>query len=177
MLMWGDIILQHPDHLREIPKDVIVLSWGYSAEPSFDRAILPFKQSGLEFIVCPGVSNWNRILPDFGTSEVNIHNFVRDGVKNRAIGMLNTTWNDDGETLFGPDWYGLAFGAECAWNGSATSVEQFNRRIGAVLFGETSDHFGQAISLLGRTHTMPNYQSMMDSRFWQFDDGQAAGNA
>ena len=36
-----------------------------------------------------------------------------------------------------------------------TTPEQFNRRIGAVLFGEPGDHFGQAIELLGQTHRCP----------------------
>ena len=175
MMMWGDIILQHPENLRDIPKNTILLTWGYSAETSFDHQIQPFKQAGLDFIVCPGVSNWSRILPDFTTSATNIHNFVRDGIKSGTLGVLNTTWNDDGETLFGPDVYGLAYGAECAWNGSTTSIDQFNRRIGAVLFGEQGDHFGRAIELLGKTHGLSGYRAMMDSRFWDVEEGKLPG--
>ncbi len=172
MMMWGDIILQHPEHLKEIPKDSIMLAWGYGPEASFEKTITPFKNAGFEFFVCPGVSNWNRILPDFSTSVTNIHNYIRDGAALGASGMINTTWNDDGETLFGPDVYAIAYGAECAWNGSTTTTEQFNKRIGAVLFGEHGDSFGKAIALLGKTHSLPGYQSMMDARFWQMDEGK-----
>jgi len=101
MMMWGDIILQHPEHLKEIPKDTIMLTWGYGARPSFEHQIVPFKKSGYEFFVCPGVSCWSRILPDFGVAVTNIHNFVRDGARHGAIGMLNTAWDDDGETTPG----------------------------------------------------------------------------
>ena len=65
MMMWGDIILHHPENLKEIPTDTIMLTWGYHAEDSFENQIIPFAKSGYEFFVCPGVNNWNRILPDF----------------------------------------------------------------------------------------------------------------
>jgi len=169
MMMWGDIILQHPDKLDQIPKDTVMLTWGYGPRESFEDQILPFKNSGYEFFVCPGISNWSRILPDFAVATTNIRNFVRDGVKLGAIGMLNTDWEDDGEALQGYRWHGHAWGAECAWNASATTPEDFNRRIGAVLFGEPGDRFGQAIELLAQTHKLPGMQGMQNRRFWEPD--------
>ena len=169
MMMWGDIILQHPDRLDEVPKDTIMLTWGYAPSPSFESQIKPFVESGYEFFVCPGINNWSRILPDFGATTTNIHNFVRDGAKLGAIGMLNTAWEDDGEALGGYKWHGYAWGAECAWTGSATTPEEFNARIGAVLFGEKTDHFGQAIELLSQTHGLAGMQGMNNRRFWQDD--------
>jgi hexosaminidase len=167
MMMWGDIILKHPEHLVTIPKDTVMLTWGYSARDSFAHQILPFTRSGYEFFVCPGVNNWSRILPDFSTATTNIGNFVRDGVHHGALGMLNTEWKDDGETLRGPSWHGYAWGAECAWTGSTTAPEDFDRRIGAVLFGEPGDHFGQAIALLGQTHRLAGTDGMYNRRFWE----------
>ena len=169
MMMWGDIILRHPKHLEEIPKDVVMLTWGYGPSASFEGQIVPFAKSGYEFFVCPGVSNWSRILPDFGVATTNIGHFVRDGVKHGAIGMLNTAWEDDGEALNAPKWHGHAWGAECAWTGSATPPEAFNRRIGAVVFGEKGDRFGQAIELLAQTHRLAGMRGMNNARFWQDD--------
>ncbi len=171
MMMWGDIILKHPDHLDKIPKDTVMLTWGYNAKESFESQIIPFAKSGYEFFVCPGVSNWSRILPDFQVATVNIHNFVRDGAKHGALGMINTAWEDDGEALNPPRWHGDAWGAECAWNASTTTPEDFNRRLGGVLFGEPGDHFGQAIELLAKTHAMPGMEGMNNKRFWQDDFG------
>lgn len=169
MMMWGDIILQHPDHLKEIPSDTILLTWGYAPRASFEDQILPFAQSGYEFFVCPGVNNWRLILPDFTASLTNIRNFVRDGTRHGALGMLNTAWDDDGENFNAPSWPGYAWGAECAWSGSTTEPEAFNRRIGAVLFGEPGDHFGQALELLAKTHALPGMQGMKNERFWHLD--------
>ena len=167
MMMWGDVILHHPDELEAIPKDVIMLTWGYSPKESFENQIAPFAESGYEFFVCPGVNNWRRVLPHFSAAATNIHNFVRDGAKHGTIGMLNTSWDDDGENLNGPNWYGFAWGAECAWNESKTSLEDFNRRIGAVLVGEPNEEFGKAISLLSN----PSVCGMMNSKFWEATTG------
>jgi len=175
MMMWGDIILQHPKHLDKIPKDVVMLTWGYGAADSFEKQIIPFAKSGYEFFVCPGVSNWSRILPDFGVATTNIRHFVRDGVKHGAAGMLNTAWEDDGEALNAPKWHGHAWAAECAWTGSRTTPADFNRRIGAVLFGEESDRFGKAIELLAQAHRMPGMMGMNNRRFWQDDFGPKRG--
>jgi hypothetical protein len=96
----------------------------------------------------------------------NIRNFVRDGVKHGAIGMLNTDWKDDGESLNAPSWHGYAWGAECAWNGSTTAPEDFNRRIGAVLFGEAGERFGRAIERLSQVHRLAGMEGMNNRRFW-----------
>ena len=169
MMMWGDIILQHPDKLDQIPKDTVMLTWGYHAADSFEDQILPFTEAGYDFFVCPGINNWSRILPDFGVTVQNIRNFVRDGAQHGALGMLNTEWEDDGEALQGYKWHGYAWGAECAWNASTTDIADFNRRIGGVLFGEPGDHFGQAIELLAETHRLPGMKAMMNARFWEED--------
>jgi hypothetical protein len=169
MMMWGDIILEHPDKLDQIPQDTVMLTWGYGPAASFEHQIAPFAQAGYEFFVCPGISNWSRILPDFGVAMQNIQNFVRDGAKLGALGMLNTEWEDDGEALQGYKWHGYAWGAECAWNASTTSPADFNRRIGGVLFGAPDDRFGQAIELLAQTHRLPGMKGMLNSRFWESD--------
>jgi len=142
------------------------LSWGYDSRPSYDSQIVPFEKSGYEFFVCPGVSDWSRILPDFGVAVTNIYNFVRDGLKHGALGMINTDWEDDGEALKAVKWHADAWAAECAWNGCFTEPDVFNRRVGAVLFGEKGSNFGQAVELLARAHRLPGMNGMLNSRFW-----------
>ncbi len=177
MMMWGDIILQHPDHLAEVPRDTLMLTWGYEARPSFEDQILPFARSGYEFFVCPGVANWSRILPDFGVAVTNIQHFVRDGAQHGALGMINTDWEDDGEALNAVKWHADAWAAECAWNASATPFDAFNRRVGAVLFGETGDRFGQAVTLLARAHRLPGLNGLLNARFWERDFPPRTGAA
>ncbi|AKJ64671.1 glycoside hydrolase family 20 zincin-like fold domain-containing protein [Kiritimatiella glycovorans] len=166
MMMWGDIILKHPEQLDKIPQDTVMLTWAYSAWPNYDKQIIPFAESGYDFFVCPGVSGWRRLIPDLSVATTNIRNFVRDGVEHGAMGMLNTSWDDTGDNFNAVTWHGLLWGAECAWNASTTPLDAFNRRAGGVLFGEPGDHFGQAIELLAQTHALAGMEGMNQKRFW-----------
>ncbi|MGQ9592561.1 MAG: beta-N-acetylhexosaminidase, partial [Planctomycetota bacterium] len=173
MMMWGDIILQHPEKISELPKDIVLLTWGYDARDSFDDQIVPFARSGHEFFVCPGVKCWGEVLPNFATAVANIRNFVRDGAKRGALGVLNTSWDDDGENLNAPNWHGFAWGAECAWNASATRYEDFQERIGAVLFGEGGRRFADAVEALSAKQAR-GYDGFTNATFWTREAGPVA---
>ena len=149
MMFWGDIVLNHPDAISQIPKDAIVLNWTYLARESYRDRVEAFTKAGLKQLVCPGVSCWSRIFPDYVNAVPNIQNFVRDGYRGGALGMLNTTWNDDGENLFGYNWYGILWGAECAWGPERADQEAFDRKFPACFYGADVPEVTQAIKLLG----------------------------
>lgn len=146
LMMWGDIAVNNKDIIAKLPKDLIILSWGYHAAESFDDAINPFVQTGFSFMVAPGVGCWGELWPAIGNAAVNISNYTRDGAKLGAMGMMNTAWDDNGHNLFEYNWHGLAWGAECSWNpaspvsGDAANREReqkltaFNRNFDAVFF-------------------------------------------
>jgi hexosaminidase len=115
LLMWGDIAASNPQIVSRLPKDLVIISWGYDARESFVDAILPFKETGFDFMVAPGVSCWGQVWPNMSNAMTNISNYVRDGAALGAIGMLNTVWDDDGENLLNYNWHGLIWGAECSW--------------------------------------------------------------
>jgi len=168
MLFWGDIALQHPELLAEIPKDMIVANWGYAGVSSFENQLKPYAEVGLEQFVCPGVSNWGQIFPDLDNALVNIHRFVRDGQRYGVLGMLNTTWDDDGETLFEHTWYGVVYSAACAWQPGAADPERFGESFDQAFYGR----FGQpalsrAIRLLGHAPTLLGWPQTTDSLFWE----------
>lgn len=151
IMMWGDIAVKHPKIIDRLPKDMIIVSWGYAEMESMDEEILPFLKSGFEFIVAPGVNCWSRIYPDMQRSSINIYNYLRDGYKNKALGFINTTWDDDGQNLFNNNWYSLVWGADCGWNAPLSApvkesevirksrVASFNRSYNKVYFESDKD--------------------------------------
>lgn len=115
VMMWGDIAAEDPVITAQLPKDMLMIVWSYGAADNFEDMMKPFVDQGLEFMVAPGMSMWSSIYPNYGTYTKNIANLVRDGFKNGALGMLNTAWDDCGESLFNSTWHGMAWAAEMSW--------------------------------------------------------------
>ncbi len=179
IMMWGDIAVNNKSIIDELPKNLIVLSWGYSPNESFDYAIKPFKDAGFDFMVAPGVSCWNRIYPALSDAAVNISNYVRDGAKYGAMGMMNTAWDDDGENFFNNNWYGMIWGAECSWkpelpaSGSKADKERnerlsdFNHAFDANFYGLSKVSVTQALLELDSIRKYPVKNILNDSGFWE----------
>ena len=166
LMFWGDIALHHPDLIGNIPKDMVVMNWQYGARDDYSSFIKPFKDAGLDQFVCPGVHNWNQIFPDLDGASKNIVNFVRDGQKADAIGMMNTTWDDDGDSLFEATWYPIVLGAAASWQEGAVEVEKFDRDFDWAFFRNDGDQFVKAIRALGSISALLN-AGTTDELFWR----------
>jgi hexosaminidase len=149
LLFWGDIALNHPDLLPSVPRDMIAMNWDYSARPSFEARIALFKKAGLEQFVCPGVQSWNQIFPNNDTASVNIPNFIRDGQSAGVLGVMNTQWDDDGESLFENTWYGVVLGAAASWQKAPLDLAAFERDFDWAFFRHAGDELTKATRTLG----------------------------
>jgi hypothetical protein len=165
LMFWGDIALNHPDLIGNIPKDMIVMNWDYAPKDDYALRLKPFKDAGLDQFVCPGVHNWNQIFPNLDAASKNIVNFVRDGQKAGALGMMNTTWDDDGETLFEMTWYGIVLGGAASWQDKPVSMERFNDDFDWTFFRNDGDQFVKAILALGSVNTVLGIGTS-DDLFW-----------
>ncbi len=166
LMFWGDIALNHPELIGSIPKDLIVMNWYYDARADFTPRIKPFKDAGLEQFVCPGVSNWNQVFPNLDNAARNITGFVRDGQKAGVLGMMNTNWDDDGETLFEMAWYGVVLGAAASWQEGQLDVAQFERDFDWAFFRRDGDSFVRALRALGSVNTLLGTNTT-NPLFWQ----------
>jgi hexosaminidase len=152
LMFWGDIALKYPQLLGILSKDLIAVPWDYDPRPSYDSIIKPYRDAGLRVIVAPGANNWNQVWPNLDAGFVNIRNFVRDGQKLGAMGMLNTTWNDDGESLYGMAWPTLIFGAAAGWQAGESSIEQFKNAYDWAFYRNGDATFRNAFENLDRGH-------------------------
>jgi hexosaminidase len=166
LMFWGDIALNHPDLIGSIPKDMIVMNWDYAARDDHMSRIKPFKDAGLEQFVCPGVNNWNQIFPNLDAGSKNIINFVRDGQASGALGMMNTTWDDDGETLFEMTWHGIVLGAAASWQAKAVELPDFDEDFDWAFFRTEGDEFTKALRTLGHVQTILG-AGPTDELFWR----------
>ena len=170
LMFWGDIAMKYPELLNILPKDTIAVAWRYDDEPNFDKYVKPYKDAGLDVFIAPGANNWNLIFPNLDVAYVNVRNFVRDGQKYGALGMLNTTWMDDGEALFGMTWSPLVLGAACSWQQGECSLQQFGDAYDWAFYRNAENHaFHEALMKLSATHGLLKSAGVglaNDNSFW-----------
>ena len=152
LLFWGDIAVKYPQLLSILPKDMIAVPWDYDAKPSYERIIKPYRDAGLRVVVAPGANNWNQVWPDLDVAFVNIRNFVRDGQQLGAMGMLNTTWNDDGESIYGMAWPALVFGAAAGWQEGESDIDRFKNDYDWAFYRNDGATFRDVLENLDRGH-------------------------
>ncbi len=137
-MMYGDIILNLPVILGQIPKDITIVDWHY--DPSFTYGSTEvFSKAGFPFLASPAVWTFTGPFPNFLTTFVNIQNFNRDGFLKGSLGLLTSNWNDyGGEELRELNYYGYAWTAECAWQPLSANVDAFNKAFFRNYFGADS---------------------------------------
>ncbi len=102
MLYWGDIIMEHPELVHELPDDAVALEWGYEANHPFDEHGAKLGASGVPWWVCPGTSSWNSFAGRTENCLGNLRSAARSGMAHGATGFLNTDWGDNGHWQFLP---------------------------------------------------------------------------
>lgn len=142
-LMYGDIILNHPSILEQIPRDVIIVDWQYWGGETYPSPAV-FSKAGFPFIVSPAIWNFTGPFPNYLNTVINVRNFVRDGYRNGTLGVLTSNWNDYGGEAFRElNYYGFAWTAECGWNPETPDLDRFEQTFFPAFFGD--ERAGRAV--------------------------------
>lgn len=153
MMFWGDIIMKHPELIPELPKDMIALEWGYSANHPFAEHGAQFAASGIPFYVCSGTSTWGTLSGHSDKALANNLNAAENGLKNGAIGFLITDWGDRGHSQMLPISF-LPFAAGAAYSWCVATNRDLNLAEATGYFGfeDVSGRMGQIAYDLGNVH-------------------------
>lgn len=158
MQFWGDIIVKHPELIPELPDGVIALEWGYEADHPFDEDGKKFARSGIPYYVCPGTSSWNSIAGRTDNAIGNIKNAAENGLKNDAIGLLNTDWGDNGHWQHFPvSFLGFAYGAAVSWGYKENVNIDIKEALSTHLFNDQTKLMGEIAYNLGNVYKMPGF--------------------
>jgi len=167
MMMWGDIVLQHPEVLDILAKETVMMTWEYSDYDSYSKWIDPFVEKGFDFIVCPGVLNSSRISPNYKMAIPNLRKFIKQGIEKGAMGVLNTVWDEGSLHTFDRDWYGVAYGAEHSWNPNEKELSDFDARLSKAIYQSEGGELFAAIHKLTEMSEIGALDNMSELVFWK----------
>src|SRR5260370_521585 len=148
VIFWGDMAVAHPDLIAGLPKDIVAATWEYFPHPSYSKWIKPFADAGIKIIICPWVGDTNLIIPNYDVAAYNIANFIDEGKQAESIGVNVTVWNDDGESLFAPNWWSIVYGAANAWEPTKTDVAHFDKKFDWAFYRNTDYRFTETLKKL-----------------------------
>ena len=135
IMMWADILIEHPEYISEIPEETIFLNWDYAANPPEEK-VKQLADLGRKQIVCPGTGTWRRLCEDVAVEEQNIVKFIDYGYKHGAMGVLNTNWGDWGNPAsLELSMYGMVLGAAKSWAAETTVTDEFYGAVNHLLYG------------------------------------------
>ena len=135
VMMYGDIILQHPEILDMIPKNIEIVDWDYGDKYSYNH-VRKFRDAGFQFYVSPAVWNFTTTFPALNIALPNIQYFTRTGIEEGALGMINSQWGDYGaETFRELNLFPFAWGAQCSWNYKASNLSVFSTNFFRDFYG------------------------------------------
>ncbi len=158
-MIWDDAIQADPTILSLIPKGTVVVTFHYGAEASFVKYIAPVAAAGFDQMVSPGANDWNEVYADLDTAYANAAQFVADGKAAHVLGMFDTVWHDDGESLFEATWAPVAFAAASAWQTAPVDRARWHATFARAFFGSDDAGFGADLDALAAMrdalHTKP----------------------
>lgn len=146
VMIWGDIVQNHHEHMGKLNTQVTCLNWYYDYGVK-EETVKIFSDNGLKQYVCPSVSGYSRLVNAYDMSFTNIREMAKLGNQYHVEGFLNTDWGDSGHinmpALAIP---GMIYGASQSWN--VEDDRDFNTIDQAVSLVEYRDREKNLVGLL-----------------------------
>jgi hypothetical protein len=184
MLIWGDILANHPDTLAEVPDGVTVCEWGYEDWHPFADRTAALSKAGLSHWVCPGTSSWLSVLGRVTNMIGNCRAAAEAGRTNGSRGYLTTDWGDMGHLQYLPvSEPGFAYAAAVSWCLDTNADLDLAGALDAHAFDDPAGELGAALVALGDAHRgiqaqFPNISVLVMHLYYpqlQLDRGISAG--
>lgn len=179
MHIWADAFGEHPELLSKLPKDVVLLEWGYSIGHPYDERCGCFAEAGAKFYVCPSTSTFNSLAGRHYRCLDSIRNAAVNGHKHGAAGFLNTDWGGGGHIQYLPVSYlGYLAGAAASWCNETYSEKDLPRALDLHVFDDSAKVMGKIACELGNVYlNFDKENSPMFNLLWQELDDDASEQA
>lgn len=150
VMLYGDMLLRHPEALEHMPKDALIVDWHYSPVTEYP-SIRQLKDAGFTHILAsPGLWSWAAFYPNYHKGFRNVATFADNAKRERLLGCITSSWGDNGaENLRRNNITGFAFSAAAEWEPISPDPDAFLRRYVVTRYGADSAALARAERTLG----------------------------
>ena len=153
MMYFGDIIINYPELLKRMPKDAVLMHWGYYIDFPYAEHCKLFAENQIPFYVLPSNAAYSSVAGRTERCIGNIRNAAFNGLKYRALGLVNTEWGDNGH------WHpltistlGYAYGAAMSWCPEANTDIDISKVLDTLVFKDKAGVIGELLYDLGNCY-------------------------
>jgi len=152
LMVFGDVVLHHPELLEQVPDDIVFLDWIYDPLEAFPTPA-KFSKAKKAFWVCPGTGAWNSLFPRQEGAYRNIMDLTLEGIEQGTQGMLLCDWGDHGSYAMPSfSYFSYAASSQISWTGKDPGHDALSRSF-ALCMKEPS--LEQLHTLLPSLHRLP----------------------
>lgn len=149
-MIWGDVLVKHPDKISKLSKDIVFIDWGYNKAYDFVNHAKMLEELKVKYLLAPGTSTWSSITGRFIDMKETIENSTCSSKKYHGLGILLTDWGDMGHLQYLPSSYlGFIYGAMLSW--SSGTIEDAEKYLAIILNDEI---LAKVIVELSRYHEL-----------------------
>lgn len=149
-MIWGDVLVKHPDKISKLSKDIVFIDWGYNKAYDFVNHAKMLEELKVKYLLAPGTSTWSSITGRFIDMKETIENSTYASKKYHGLGILLTDWGDMGHLQYLPSSYlGFIYGAMLSW--SSGTIEDAEKYLAIILNDEI---LAKVIVELSRYHEL-----------------------
>lgn len=137
-MFWGDVIIEDPSQMAQLPADIICMNWDYDPKYRDDHA-RALAATGVAQYLCPGMQGWNKMINHYNDAYRNLHKMATLAHTFGGEGFLVTEWGDyghmqDPESSFSLIPYAGAMG----WNREIPEKEVLDAAASVIEYGDPS---------------------------------------
>ena len=154
MVMYADIVLNHPAMLSLLPKDIVMMFWDYAPRqryPDLDT----LAQSGCPVMALSGLWDWNNLYPRYPAAFKNMETLCAQASQAGALGHFVSSWGDGyrgaaGVNLSELNVFGFVYCAALSWNPAPLSLEDYSGAFALQFFADASPELAAALTRMAR---------------------------
>lgn len=154
MVMYADIVLNHPGILDLLPRDIVMMFWDYIPKDRYE-GFDKLAEMGFPVMALSGLWDWCNLYPVYPPGFDNMAVLAEQAAELGAIGHFVSSWGDGyrgaaGTNLSELNQFGFVYCGAVSWNPRPFPLDAYAEAFARSYFGATTPHTADALRRLAR---------------------------